>query len=95
MRFLGTAEGGRAHPVRSGYLSQHNFGRPEDVEMHIGQVVFQKKTLVSPGETVSATVHFLSHPDLIQRLHVGTEWRIQEAKQLMALATVEELLAQE
>jgi hypothetical protein len=62
--------------------------------MQIGSLEFQHGTIAAPGETVAATVHFLANPDLTKKIHVGTEWRIQEGMRLVAIAKIDELMGE-
>ncbi|MEW6688556.1 MAG: hypothetical protein AB1452_05620 [Pseudomonadota bacterium] len=90
--FVPSTEGGRVGPAKSGYRPQHNFGAPDDRLMQIGKVDFEGKSEVHPGESANAIVTFLANPDLLAKLQVGREWRVQEGLRLVAKAKVTEVL---
>ncbi len=76
--FLRTEEGGRTHPVFSGYRPQFSHeGEDWDAE-HVYPGIAQ----VNPGDTVTANLA-LTRPNLhLGRVHVGMELLIREGHAL-------------
>lgn len=90
LRLLPTEAGGRAHPIRSDFRPNHNFGSAERRDFHIGRIMLPDGRELRPGESGEAIVDFLDKTGLA--LAPGLEWRIQEGGRLIAMATVIELL---
>lgn len=82
-------------PVYSGYRPNHNFGSADDAEMYIGAMEFQPRLAVYPGDSVESIVSFLLTQDFVAKIQVGTEWRIQEGKRLVAIAKVDAVMSTE
>lgn len=93
VRFLSSAEGGKANAVRGMYRPNHNFGTPDNRITYIGQIEFAAGDEVHPGDHLRVRIRFLSGSGLRELLSVGREWRIQEGHHLVALASVVEVLA--
>jgi len=60
--------------------------------MQIGNVEFEDKEQVFPGETATAIVTFLGNPELEAQVRAGREWRMQEGLKLVAHAKITEVL---
>lgn len=85
---LASEAGGKSRPFTKNYRPNHNFGAPENTQFYIGQVEVPEGAWVYPGETHDLEVTFLRGPGLNELLQVGSVWRIQEGKQLVAKAQV-------
>lgn len=86
--FLSTAEGGRKVGFLSGYKPNHNFGLPGGMEFYIGEITFESKQMIHPGETCDAIVRFIPSTGLREKLHPGKTWLIQEGPKLVATGKV-------
>jgi elongation factor Tu len=87
-----TEDGGRNGPFTKSYRPNHNFGGPDDRVFFIGQVEVPAGEWIYPGETRDLPITFLNVRGLLELLHVGRTWRIQEGGKLVATA---QLLARE
>ncbi len=83
---LASEAGGKSRPFTKNYRPNHNFGAPENTQFYIGQVEVPEGAWVYPGETHDLEITFLRGPGLNELLQVGSVWRIQEGKQLVAKA---------
>jgi translation elongation factor EF-Tu-like GTPase len=92
LSLLASDEGGRRTAIGSGFRPNHNFGAASDTEFVIGQVDLVEGQRLEPGQTAEVVVRFVDAPGLREKLRPGREWRIQEAKRLMGLATVLDVL---
>ena len=93
IRLLPTSESGRKAPIRGSYRPNHNFGTPDNRAMRVGYIDFPEGTWLSPGETAETVIAFWEAPGLVDELHPGREWRIQEGGLLVGIGTVIEVLS--
>ena len=82
------------HEVR--WRPNHNFGPPDSRDFYIGQVEFEAtaSSTIEPGETRKVLVRFIDGPGLRDLLHTGRSWRIQEGPNLIATASVIEVVGE-
>lgn len=92
--FLASHEGGRTADVRLTYRPINNFGGPDNRESWFGQICLAPTDKISPGESREVVVQFIAAPALLAELTAGRMWRIQEGAQLVATATVLEILGE-
>ena len=92
--FLPPHEGGRTTDIRQTYRPINNFGGPDNRESWFGQICLAPTDKISPGESREVVVQFNAAPALLAELTPGRTWRIQEGAQLVATATVLEILAE-
>jgi translation elongation factor EF-Tu-like GTPase len=90
--FLASHEGGRTADVRLTYRPINNFGGPDNRESWFGQICLAAGDKISPGESREVVFQFDTAPALLAALTPGRRWRIQEGAQLVATATVLEIL---
>ena len=90
--FLASREGGRTTDVRLTYRPINNFGGPDNRESWFGQICLAPGDKISPGESREVVFQFNTAPALMAELTPGRTWRIQEGAQLVATATVLEVL---
>ena len=81
-----TEAGGRQGPFTKTYRPNHNFGGPDDRMFYIGQVEVLEGEWIYPGETRDLPITFLNVRGLLELLHVGRTWRIQEGGKFVATA---------
>jgi translation elongation factor EF-Tu-like GTPase len=81
-----TEDGGRQGPFTKSYRPNHNFGGPDDRVFFIGQVEVSEGEWIYPGESRDLLITFLNVRGLLELLHVGRTWRIQEGAKLVATA---------
>jgi len=91
---LRSDEGGRTGGIRSGYRPNHNFGEADDQVFYIGQIEFEGRETIEPGESREVLVTFISGPGLELALQPGRRWRIQEGPRLVATAVLLEVLSE-
>ena len=87
LTFKATAEGGKSNPIRSGYRPNHCFEKLENNKnpgFYIGEVQFNDKEFIYPGETSIVTVIFLKAGDIEKHLTPGRRWYVYEVPQLVA-----------
>jgi translation elongation factor EF-Tu-like GTPase len=92
--FLPEYEGGRSTDVRMTYRPLNMFDGPESRESWFGQICLAPTEKISPGERLKVVIQFAASPALLAELTPGRSWRIQEGAQLVAIATVVEVLGQ-
>lgn len=80
-----TDEGGREHPVCSGYRPNHKF---DEKSYYIGQIEFTDDAWHYPGETNPVTIKFLISPGLEDRIQEGFKWEITEGRHLIGRGIV-------
>ncbi|HTE40237.1 MAG TPA: SMI1/KNR4 family protein [Steroidobacteraceae bacterium] len=90
--FKRAEEGGRTEPVCGQYHPNHNFGKPNDIVWHIGQIEIPTETVIEPGEVKDLEVAFPHVRGLKEQLTIGRQWRIQELQKHVATGEVLELL---
>ena len=71
-----TQQGGRKHPVFSGYRPIHDFGIPD--VMNDAQHEYPEKHRLSPGEIARALLWFLWPDGQAGRLYPGFEFTVQD-----------------
>lgn len=87
LTFRKTEEGGRSNPVRSGYRPNHSFEKLENnknVSFFIGEVQFDNKEFVYPGETAFVKVIFFKAGGVEEYLTPGRRWYIYEVPRFVA-----------
>jgi hypothetical protein len=87
LSFRTTAEGGKSNPIRSGYRPNHSFEKLADnknTSFYIGEVQFNHKEFIYPGETSIVTVIFLKAGDIEKYLTPGGRWYVYEVPRLVA-----------
>jgi translation elongation factor EF-Tu-like GTPase len=92
--FLASHEGGRTTDICLTYRPINNFGGPDDRESWFGQICPAPTDKISPGESREVVIQFNAAPALLAELTPGRTWRIQEGAQLVATATVLEILGE-
>jgi translation elongation factor EF-Tu-like GTPase len=76
IRFLGTEEGGKKKPARSGYRPQFHYEGHDWDAVHEYPDVDQ----AAPGQTVRALLSFLSPEEHRGRVHPGMSFEIREGR---------------
>ena len=87
LTFKGTNEGGKSNPIRSGYRPNHSFEKLENnkhVSFYIGEIQFNDKEFIYPGETAIVTVIFLKAGGIEEYLIPGRQWYLYEVPRLIA-----------
>ena len=82
-----TAEGGKSNPIHSGYRPNHSFEKLENIKntsFYIGEVQFNDKECIFPGETSVVTVIFMRVPGIDKYLTPGHQWYVYEGSRLVA-----------
>ena len=92
VQFLTAREGGKTTAVVGLYRPLHNFGEDTNREMWFGQIQLLPGDRIAPGDTRKVVIEFHADPFLLRELRPGRSWRIQEGPQLVANATVVEVL---
>jgi translation elongation factor EF-Tu-like GTPase len=85
--FKSTEEGGRKTGIKSGYRPNHAFEKPVNIKLlraYIGEIIFDYKEFIQPGETNDVTVSFLKVPEIEKFMKVGQKWFIYEPPILIA-----------
>ncbi|PZR09696.1 MAG: hypothetical protein DI539_21820 [Flavobacterium psychrophilum] len=76
-----TKKGGRSIGIMSGYRPNHVFEYPKEgqpLQTYIGDIVFEKDSIIEPGETKEVTVRFLINQPIEKYLEKGRKWWIYE-----------------
>ena len=94
LTLIADAQRGRRSVDSARWRPNHNFGPPDGYTFYIGQVEFDSGDAIEPGETRVALVRFLDGPGLRENLQPGRSWRIQEGPNLIATATLIEILGE-
>jgi hypothetical protein len=92
--FLAAHEGGRTTDIRSTYRPINNFGGPDNRKSWFSQICLATTDHIGPVETRELIIQFNADPALMVELTPGRTWRIQEGRQLVAMATVLEILGE-
>ena len=85
--FKSTNDGGRAGPVAPGYRPNHAFekyGVDKQINYHIGEIQFDEREYIYPGETALVTVIFLKLGSIERFLIPGQKWFVYEGARLVA-----------
>ena len=75
--FKTTEEGGRKTGIKSGYRPNHAFEKTDDINLlitYIGEIDFDNKEFIQPGETNIVTVQFLKSHEIEKYMRVGQKW---------------------
>lgn len=89
-----TKEGGRTSGIKSGYRPNHTFEQPKDIrniKTFIGDIQFDDKEFIEPGETKIVTVRFLRNETVEKFIIVGQKWFIYEVIRLVAEGEIVEV----
>lgn len=88
-----TSEGGRETGFISGYRPNHVFEYKNEklVNTIIGDIQFDHKKLIMPGETNEVTVRFLFHMPIEKYLNIGRKWWIHEGEKVIGEAEILEV----
>jgi hypothetical protein len=84
-----TEDGGRQSGFKSGYRPNHVFELADDSRnncTYIGEIIFEGKPLIEPGEEREVTVRFLVHQPIEKYLNKGRIWWIFEGPKQVAQA---------
>lgn len=92
LTLLDSVSNGRTSRPGVRWRPNHNFGLPEGRAFYIGQVEFDSRETIQPGETHDVLVRFFDGPGLREQLQPGRAWRVQEGPNLVATAMVTEVL---
>lgn len=88
LTFLTTEEGGRRHPVESGYRGQFHYdGRDWDA-----QHSYPGREAVRPGETVTVLLTFFNPEAHRGRIYPGKEFEIREGRTVVARGRITRVL---
>lgn len=90
IRFLSTDDGGRAHPVRSGYRPSHDFG--VDGMLNDAYHEYVDVDSVAPGSTARAKLWLLAPEYQAGRLAPGFKFTVQEGAHVVAHGVVVRVL---
>jgi hypothetical protein len=92
LRLLPTSEGGLPGPIRSGFRPNHNFLGHDSQVTAIGNIeLLGGKELLYPGESADVLVTFIWWNGFGE-LYPGRQWRILQARKLVGIGTVIEVL---
>jgi translation elongation factor EF-Tu-like GTPase len=83
--FIPTAEGGKSNAVKSGYRPNHLV---KEGYLTSGHHEYLDKELVSPGESATAHIWFISPEQYPHTMQVGSVIRVQEGSRLVGHAKV-------
>lgn len=85
-RLKDTVEGGRRTGIISGYRPNHVFEYGSDGKINqtfMGDIIFENKTTIEPGEERIVTVRFLLNQPIEKYLNKGQIWWIHEGPNLI------------
>ena len=88
MTFLRTEEGGRQHPMFSGYQPQFYYDGTDSSARHN----YIDVKVVCPGQTVRAYLTFLSPDYHVGKISVGMEFLVREGARTIARGRILEIL---
>ena len=78
-----TDNGGRKTGIATGYRPNHVFehigNNNKFKNSYIGDIQFENKELIMPGETYIVKVRFLKHHNITDFIQIGRVWWIHEA----------------
>ncbi len=81
LKLFSTKDGGRKSAIKSGYRPDHVFDYESNGQFkyaYSGQIEFEHKIEISPGETENVTVRFLSRQPIDKYLNIGRKWTLIE-----------------
>jgi translation elongation factor EF-Tu-like GTPase len=88
-------EGGRTTGFFSGYRPIHVFEPPKDGQLivgHGGDIRFEGRELIEPGETAEVIVRFLRTPTVVKYVNVGQKWLICEGARPLGFGEILEVI---
>jgi hypothetical protein len=90
-----TEEGGRKHGFISGYRPNHVFEYEDSgvLRTYIGDIIFDGKSTIEPGEETDVTVRFTSLSSIEKYLNIGRKWWIHEANRCLGEAEMIDILS--
>jgi hypothetical protein len=91
LRLKKTSEGGRLTGIKSGYRPNHVFeynDKGQLLQTYIGDITFEGKPTIEPGEERIVTVRFLMNQPLERFLNKGCKWFIYEGPNLVGEAEI-------
>jgi len=88
-----TEEGGRETGFISGLRPNHVFEYSDDglLRTYIGDIQFEGKELIMPGEEKEVLVRFLDHQSIRKYLQVGRTWWVHEGARCTGEAEILEI----
>lgn len=87
LHFIGTAEGGRKTPVKSGYRTQFHFIEDNDCNDYTITLQFDGKECVSPGDNAIARGVFLCKEPL-KLIEATMPFELHEGQKVIATGNV-------
>ncbi|NBB27700.1 hypothetical protein [Cellulophaga sp. BC115SP] len=91
LKLKSTEEGGRQTGFISGYRPNHVFeynDKGQLLQTYIGDIVFQDKPTIEPGEEREVTVRFLMNQPIEKYLNKGRVWWIYEGDSQIGQAEI-------
>lgn len=91
LKLKSTEEGGRQTGFTSGYRPNHVFeynDKGQLLQTYIGDIVFQDKPTIEPGEEREVTVRFLMTQPIEKYLNKGRVWWIHEGDSQIGQAEI-------
>lgn len=91
IRLKDTVGGGRRTGIISGYKPNHVFEYDKDGKINrtfMGDIIFENKTTIEPGEERIVTVRFLLNQPIEKYLNKGQIWWIHEGPNLVGSAEI-------
>ena len=91
LKLKSTEEGGRQTGFISGYRPNHAFeynDKGQLLQTYIGDIVFQDKPTIEPGEEREVTVRFLMNQPIEKYLNKGRVWWIHEGDSQIGQAEI-------
>ena len=91
LKLKSTEEGGRQTGFISGYRPNHVFeynDKGQLLQTYIGDIVFQDKPTIEPGEEKEVTVRFLMNQPIEKYLNKGRVWWIHEGDSQIGQAEI-------
>ena len=91
LKLKSTEEGGRQTGFVSGYRPNHVFEYNENgqlLQTYIGDIIFDGKPTIEPGEEREATVRFIINQPIEKYLDIGRIWWIHEGARQIGQAEI-------
>ena len=88
-------EGGRNNGFASGYRPLFVFEAPTDgkpVNGHGGDIHFEGKKIIEPGETAEVIVRFLRTPTVLKYINIGQKWILSEGSRPLGFDEILEII---